>query len=732
MANFSSWPSTLASGRSHAPSRRVTLKVGVAIYALSLVRRVKLGGRVVDHQRLCSYVRCREMGEYSDEESFSTRQVQAPKDAERPLRRTVISKMRSLAIAGSNAFIGNLCLSSTAKLKVLFKTNNRPLSVVVGSAILVVSLCKYRELKRKVEVHRYGLAKGRDEYSAILEENLGTDVVQSPTDAPVPLRRTEDFEKGLYRDIFSDPQIPQVMEEKLQKLLYSEGDKLRRRYHFESLTVQSRKVRVPNVGSVVDIQSWFDATFPGNSVRFSDFDGYTVSVSDLNIDVNDCKIKLGKAFRPYEFKDSLRPALRTAMPEKRQGSLAESVLALKKRNLAAPRLQGSLNEWATIKRVLEKTLDVFFFKEMIDRSDHNTYESSLRWWDKQSVSARAQILADTRGFSDIDFCTYNFMIKNDVKPKMDLTPQGEYAALQTVVYPDKIVNAFFGPIIKEVNERIIRALRPHVVFNTRMTAEQLNESVAYLTPKKYKAVEIDFSKFDKSKTGLHIKMVIALYKLFGFDGLLKTLWEKSQFQTYVKDRNYGLEAYLLFQQKSGNCDTYGSNTWSAALALLDCLPLEDAHFCIFGGDDSLILFESGYPVPDPCTKLAGTWNFECKVFDFKYPLFCGKFMLNIGGKYMFVPDAAKFIVKLGRADIRDAEVLSEIFISINDNYCSYKDYKVLEELDKALVDRYRAPYSALSALTSLCYYIFDFQKFKLLFSCDGNFVDKKLSKDFDW
>lgn len=629
-------------------------------------------------------------------------------------------------------------------------TLSSPVVVTFGTGLIAVSLVKrLLQEQPRVIAHDHEHYPGGSESSSsscatapILRnlsrdqcdsENIGcSSSACSPSEIVKVTRQVVGVERGLYRDIFQDNEIPSVMEEKLQKLLYSEGEKIRRRCQFEASTMHSRKVKVPEVGTIPDIQTWFDATFPGNSVRFSDFDGYTVATEDINMDVQDCRLKFGKTFRPYEFKESLKPVLRTAMPEKRQGSLIESVLAFRKRNLAAPRLQGALNEWHTIENVLTKALKVFFFEDLIDRTDHCTYESALRWWDKQSVTARAQLVADQRRLCDVDFTTYNFMIKNDVKPKLDLTPQVEYAALQTVVYPDKIVNAFFGPIIKEINERIIRALRPHVVFNSRMTADELNETAAFLTPHKYRALEIDFSKFDKSKTGLHIKAVIGLYKLFGLDGLLKVLWEKSQYQTYVKDRNFGLEAYLLYQQKSGNCDTYGSNTWSAALALLDCLPLEDAHFCVFGGDDSLILFDQGYIISDPCRQLAGTWNLECKVFDFKYPAFCGKFLLCIDGKYQFVPDAAKFITKLGRTDVRDVEVLSEIYISINDNYKSYKDFKVLDALDKALVDRYRSPYSAISALVSLCYHIFDFNKFKLLFNCEGKFVDKKLRKDFEW
>lgn len=477
----------------------------------------------------------------------------------------------------------------------------------------------------------------------------------------------------------------------------------------------------------------YDIAFPGNSVIETYFDGYDVATGGLEIDIANIKYYPNKQRRMWQEVRGLTPALRTAMPEKRQSGLIESVLALNKRNMAAPKLQESVNEFEIIENVISKAKTVFFDEKFIDASPMNSVSNCQKWWDKQSVTAQKQMLADTRIISEIDLCTYNFMIKNDVKPKLDLSPQSEYSALQTVVYPDKIVNAIFGPVMKEINERILSALRPHVVYNTRMTAEELDRSVEFLDVREqYDAVEIDFSKFDKSKTSLHIRAVIELYKVFGLDDMLAFLWEKSQCQTTIRDRQNGLIAHILYQQKSGNCDTYGSNTWSAALALLDTLPLERAKFMVFGGDDSLVFFPKNMNLADPCGRLASLWNFDCKFFNFQNNMFCGKFLLKIGENYKFAPDPFKLLTKLGRKDIKNDILLSEIFISISDNYRSYHDYRVLEALNVAVVERYKLSQDVLFGLCALKKYLFNFDLFRTLFSYKGKLHCTNVSRNFEW
>jgi len=499
------------------------------------------------------------------------------------------------------------------------------------------------------------------------------------------------------------------------------------------MQICDREVRVPDVGELQMIQDLYDVTFPGNSCIDTYFDGYEVATGGIELDVENCVVRPNKAMKVWQEKVGLKSQLRTAMPERRQGGLVEGLLALKKRNMAAPKLQEAVNEFELIENVVAKARTVFLNEDLIDNSSLATMEGAQRWWSKQSFTAQQQMVSDVRILHEIDLCTYNFMIKTDVKPKMDCSPQSEYAALQTVVYPDKIVNALFGPVMKEINERLRMALRPNVIYNTRMTAVELNNSIEFLDVKEdFNSYEIDFSKFDKSKTSLHIRAVIALYKLFGLDELMEFFWEKSQCQTTVRDRMNGITAYLLYQQKSGNCDTYGSNTWSAALALLETMPLEKASFMIFGGDDSLIFFPKSVEVTDPCRRLASLWNFDCKLFRYEHNMFCGKFLLKIGERYKFAPDPIKLITKLGRNDIKDGVVLSEIFTSLNDNYGCYRDYRILEALNVAMIERYKVPYDGMAALCALKKYIFDFGLFASLFGYEGKLQSVDVKSNYEW
>lgn len=499
------------------------------------------------------------------------------------------------------------------------------------------------------------------------------------------------------------------------------------------MEISEKHVCVPDVGTIADLQFMYDVAFPGNSIIDSTFDGYQVANDGIYIDIDNITVYPHKQMKFWQDQRGLTPVLRTAMPEKRQPGLVESVLAFNKRNKAAPNYQECVSEYQIIPDVIKKTRSVFFDDDIIDGTDTNTHEGAARWWQKQTHTAQKQMLAGVKSLSNKDVSTYTYMIKNDVKPQLNLSPQTEYAALQTVIYPDKEVNAIFGPVMKEINLRMQLALKPHVVYNTRLTSSQLDDAVEFLDVREdYDSLEIDFSKFDKSKTSLHIRSLIALYNMFGLDKYLGYLWEVSQGQTLAIDRTNGLIARLLYQQKSGNCDTYGSNTWSAALALLDCLPLEKAKFMIFGGDDSLILFPKGIKYDDPCKRLAGVWNFDVKQFPFKNNMFCGKFLLKIGERYKFAPCPYKLLTKLGRKCVKDGDLLSEIFISIGDNYRSYADYRVLEALNVAVVERYMVPQDVLFGLCALKRIIGDFDLFRTLFNYNGKFKLVDVDRRFEW
>ncbi|CAG9773296.1 unnamed protein product [Ceutorhynchus assimilis] len=63
--------------------------------------------------------------------------------------------------------------------------------------------------------------------------------------------------------------------------------------------------------------------------------------SDLNLILEDIIFDSSKLFETHKpDDDTLKPSLRTGMPAVRASTLKEHLLALKKRNLSAPTLQG--------------------------------------------------------------------------------------------------------------------------------------------------------------------------------------------------------------------------------------------------------------------------------------------------------------------------------------------------------------------------------------------------------
>ncbi|KOM51404.1 hypothetical protein LR48_Vigan09g006300 [Vigna angularis] len=97
-------------------------------------------------------------------------------------------------------------------------------------------------------------------------------------------------------------------------------------------------VVVPDVGEIQALQDLHDLAFPGNSTISTYFDGYEVASGGLTIDIDNLKINPHKQMKIWTETQCLEPVLRTAMPEKRQSGLVESVLALNKRNMATPNL----------------------------------------------------------------------------------------------------------------------------------------------------------------------------------------------------------------------------------------------------------------------------------------------------------------------------------------------------------------------------------------------------------
>lgn len=172
----------------------------------------------------------------------------------------------------------------------------------------------------------------------------------------------------------------------------------------------------------------------------------------------------------------------------------------------------------------------------------------------------------------------------------------------------------------------------------------------------------------------------------------------------------------MYQRKSGDPWTIGGNTTFLMAVLAVFLPIEKCHMTVVAGDDSVVF--SRDVLPDVTTHITDVFNLEAKMFSYKYPYFCSKFLLRVEGRYYFVPDPLKIVTKLGRHDLVNFEHAEDYRVSLLDLVKCYRDVRVMTELNEAMCERY--PYLKgdwMVAFTAILELASNPNAFKKLFFC---------------
>lgn len=479
----------------------------------------------------------------------------------------------------------------------------------------------------------------------------------------------------------------------------------------------------------------YDEAFPGNSLINDQFDGYLVQTEDLTIDVQEAVIPAVPKTGPIDPKPTIISRLRTAMPERRVQCERENIIAAAKRNWDTPDVSEVINYEEIIPVAVKRFFDCFTVPELIDDSPLCTFGNCVEWFDKQIPSTRGKILKDITFVDEQNLSEYNFMIKCDVKPKLDISPQSEYSALQTVVYHGKEKNWVWGPIFNELTTRLLQCLRPNVIINTKLNSEEMESRFKFLNPESNLTwYEMDLSKYDKSQGYLHQQVEMEIWERLGLDKALRDLWERGHVSTSFQDFKTGFKSWVLYQRKSGDVTTFIGNTIVNMVAMSDSLPLEQACAMAFGGDDSLVAFPSDVDLTayDPCQRVSSVWNFQCKLFLFDYPSFCGKVLLRDGLGWILLPDPLKLITKLGKTKARNVKELEEVRISYADNYKGLNDYRAIMLLQDYLVDRYKIKSDSSIALCSLVKFLSSSSAFQQLFFCENYSSDVRNIRLLEW
>nr|APG77744.1 RdRp [Hubei virga-like viurs 8] len=467
----------------------------------------------------------------------------------------------------------------------------------------------------------------------------------------------------------------------------------------------------PYVDSCELLQIAHDSCLPGTSYNYLETDQWQVHNNDIDLPFSNMVIRgFGGQFKLPTF-DCLRPMVNTAMPDIRPYTRDESILAARKRNDDVPKYDRVVDEDEMAHDMWDKCKESFFNSDLVAyfRSNEITHsiDDTLEWL-KTQTPLRPENFTSEFSLLESDLLTYNFSIKRNPKPNLTVDSHLLYSALQTIVYHPKHINTIFCPIFRELKRRILASLNKNIFLFTdedpSSFVNRISEYCAGVNPYNFSPLEADISKYDKSQGSLALLYECLWMLDFGCPDFIVKLWFLMHRCTKLKDFSSKFAFYVMYQRKSGDASTFLGNSMFLLGVLSYLFVADNIYLLLFAGDDSLIL---SYNTVEDTSILANIlFNLEVKYFYFKSFYFCSKFLIWDEGRFSFVPDPVKLLVKLGRRDIRNFQHLEEYRVSHVDLLKIYDDYRVCSLIGPAIQERYPTCVLNFSVVLPSIYYCF--------------------------
>ncbi|AQM55311.1 hypothetical protein 1 [Loreto virus] len=469
------------------------------------------------------------------------------------------------------------------------------------------------------------------------------------------------------------------------------------------------------------------------------FDEYDVFNSDINLELGDItysRISAQNYESPYE---NMIPNLHSPCPFDRKYNYREILLALEKRNRNVPYFNGVVDYDRVSSEMLDALLRECFdpYRLRLACSDPVRIGSGdiHSWLKKQPLEVHDQIVPSFAMHNDA-LNQYSFSIKKQAKPNLTVDAASSYAALQTIVYHEKHINAVFCTMFTELKKRVRYSLRKNVkIFSDISTSDFEKMLDSDIPPESLDPLldhlEIDISKYDKSQRELALELECKILRQFGIEEELVQLWFNAHILTYIYDKNSKLKAAIPYQRKSGDASTFIGNTLFLMAVISLLIPVSQMYLALFSGDDSLIY---GYHLKKYMdTQHFGLmFNLEIKFFQFLLSYFCSRFLLIVDGHWTFTPDPVKLFVKLGRHNLINPAHVEEYRISLIDNCRGFENSLICDHVAMAVCERY----GIINNFSTLFYSIPDMLKkenFHTLYTIpNGKINPNTFSNSFDF
>jgi hypothetical protein len=452
-----------------------------------------------------------------------------------------------------------------------------------------------------------------------------------------------------------------------------------------------------------------------------------VHASDLDISIQATTnvLNVSKMEAPKS-KPQVNSKLFTMAGADRPCTFTEEAIAVNKRNNNAPRMREDMDPEGVSSDIrdyvyrksgfaakgLEEKLKMYKEQPLTFSVDDAT-----RWILKASPQTLKQIMTCDLSCSDQVLDTYNLIIKQTPKPKLEGDGNAEYPALQTVVFHQKAVNALFSPMFMEVTKRIQSIFQPNVVINIAKSVPDLSAKArTYLRSyigKSKEFLEVDFRMVDKAQDAIALRLETDIYKDMGVPENIAEMWAMANRLGWAQSAAVGVFMEMQHQRKSGTATTALGNTLVTMFSVIWGYKLDYSNVIVafFLGDDSLVALKHSIGELVEGTRLLETvMNLAAKALTQTVGYFCSMYLVENGDDVQFMSDPDKRIAMLGRpVPIKTIdgrmqtlnEVLTARYESFRDLLYNYDSTSWLEALDKCVRTRWVNYGSMLRGLRGL-------------------------------
>lgn len=444
------------------------------------------------------------------------------------------------------------------------------------------------------------------------------------------------------------------------------------------------------------LQQFNDNVLPNAYGIDTSMDVKLVAMSDITYHIQDCSFNAGLIHTPLRTFECVKPKLVTAMcPPRPTNSLKEVLKAVEKRNCAVPKIQLTMDVYATAVELYKNFIKYMCVDDQkMDNINFNAdiVEDWLTTQDNNIVN-----LIQKQSISDMALNKYSLTIKKNSKPLLDMSCVNTYAALQTVVFSAKDFNTYFCPIFRCFKKNLMSKLVDKVLLMADMApckfAEIMTKQINKYDMSAFYSLEIDVSKYDKSQALVHLLVDCFILRHFGVSDVDVNRWFVGHVFTVLRDPSTRLTSYNFFQRKSGDPSTWILNTVQVLVMIVNVIDVsqwDSIALILASGDDSELISLERLRINQK--RFADIFNYEVKIFDnYRSIYFCSKFLIfDSNNDVYIIPDMFKMIKKLGRHDLKNREHLVSYRKSVLDGL---RDFivpdRVKIEYVTALSERYK-------------------------------------------